>query len=82
MPRTRFDKFTVPKRDPIKATILELKDATGSSVEDLAKALGVSASTATRLLAKSSDDWSLGQIKRLYRFFKLDAADLREDIRA
>lgn len=81
MPRTRFDKFAAPKRDPVKATILERKAATGSSVEDLAKALGVSVSTATRLLAKSSDDWSLGQIKRLYRFFKLDAAALREDVR-
>lgn len=33
-------------------------------------------------LAKHTDDWPLGQIKRLYRFFKLDAADLWEDIRA
>ena len=28
MPRTRFDKLAAPKRDPIKATILERKDAT------------------------------------------------------
>lgn len=28
MPRTRFDKLAAPKRDPIKATFLERKDAT------------------------------------------------------
>ena len=28
MPRTRFNKLTAPKRDPIKATNLERKDAT------------------------------------------------------
>ena len=82
MPRTRFDKLAAPKRDPIKATILERKDATDTSLEAMADALGVSVATLSRMLAKHTDAWPLGQINRLYRFFKLDAADLREDIRA
>ena len=82
MPRSRFDKLAAPKRDPIKATILERKDATDTSLEAMAAARGVSVATRSRMLAKHTDAWPLGQIKRLYRFFKLDAADLREDIRA
>lgn len=42
MPRTRFDKLAAPKRDPIKATFLERKDATDTSLEAMASALGAS----------------------------------------
>ena len=62
MPRTRFDKLAAPKRDPIKATILERKDATDTSLEAMAAALGVSVATLSRMLAKHTDAWPLGQI--------------------
>lgn len=79
MPRIRLNQ---PKRDYIKALILERKLAYGYTDVQLGKVVGVSRQTMSRLLKeKHTDEWELGQLKTMCRKLGISADELREAIK-
>lgn len=79
MPRL---KSTEQRRDPIKAMILERKQAYGISDDALAACLGVCRQTlAVMLRRKHTDEWPLGQIKTACKLLRINADELRESVK-
>ena len=78
MPRTIFDKYAAPPKDPVKAQILDRINALHLSAAEGSKIMGVSESTYLRRLNhQHTDEWPLGIIKRMYRGLKLVPEDLK-----
>ena len=81
MPRTRLDEFRKPKLDPLKAVILERKQALNLTYADIADILSCSVSTAQHRFYGPSDEWTLGELKRYAMRTGINVNDLREAIR-
>jgi hypothetical protein len=78
MGKSVFDKYAVPKSDPIKAVMLDRINALHISVAVGAKMMGVGQNTyISRIRHQHTDNWSMGEIKRMCRGLKLEVADLR-----
>ena len=79
VPRLRASE---PPKDPIKALILERKHALHLSDEELSKRLGICRQTCSRLMnAKHTDDWSLGEIKKICRSLNIPVEELKDAVR-
>ena len=78
MPRI---KLGAPKRDYVMALILERKRALDLTDADIGAYLGVSRQTASRMMSKSSDLWSLGDLKTLCRALGVPIEELRDAIK-
>lgn len=75
MPRL---KATEKRRDPIKALLLERKQAYGVPSDTLAEQLGVCRQTMSDMLnRKHTDEWPLGQIKKACKILRITAEELR-----
>lgn len=79
MPRLRSSE---PPKDPIKALILERKNAMRLSDKELSKRLGICRQTCSRLMnTKHTDDWSLGEIKKICRSLNIPVEELKDAVR-
>jgi len=79
MPRL---KATEKRRDPVKALMLERKQAYGISDEGMAEALGMCRQTLSVMLKrKHTDEWPLGQIKTACKLLRISAEELREAVK-
>lgn len=71
-----------PKKDLIKALILERKLALKISDEELANSIGVTRQTLSVMINhRHTDEWSLGRIKRLCGSLGISADELRSAVR-
>lgn len=71
-----------PPKDTIKALILERKNAMRLSDEELSKRLGICRQTCSRLMStKYTDDWSLGEIKKICRSLNIPIEELKDAVR-
>ena len=57
--------FTPPRRDPLKALILERQNAYHKTDAWMANELHVSRQTWARMMNKHTDEWTLAQIKTI-----------------
>ena len=79
MPRLRSSE---PPKDQIKALILERKKAMRLSDEELSRRLGICRQTCSRLMnTKHTDDWSLGEIKKICRSLNITIEELKDAVR-
>jgi transcriptional regulator with XRE-family HTH domain len=79
MPRLKTQK---PRSDPLKALMLQRKLEVKLSGSELAAKMGVSRQTLSEMLnRKSTDDWTLGSIKKACKILWISAEELREAIR-
>lgn len=75
MPKTKLNR---PPVDPIKALILERKNAYHLSDAEMAGKMGVSRGTYQRRIHREhTNDWPLGQITKLCRALDVPLEDLR-----
>lgn len=82
MGRSIFDKYAKPKPDPVKAPILERINALHLSVADGSKMMGVGENTYIRRIRhQHTDEWSMGEIKRMCRGLKVELEELRGAVR-
>lgn len=66
MPRTKLDRISAPKRDPIKALINDRANALHYTQDKLAGVMGVSrATTAQRMGKQHTEEWPLSEVKAL-----------------
>lgn len=73
MPATRLDRFSRPRRDPIKALIQDRIQGTRFSQENLAEVLDVCRATAsTRMTRQHTEEWTLGEVKKLCSALKVE----------
>lgn len=80
MPRTQFDRHAQPTRDkPLE--LLRGRRSAGYSNAELAKAAGVSTTTVCRWLNGSSDDLTLGAVKKLCRTMGIDKQEFFDTVR-
>lgn len=77
MPRTHLDKMTTPKKDVVKAILLERKQAFHLTNAQLAAVLGVSPRTFTGLMRKHTNQWQLEQILTLSKHLSIPIDELR-----
>ena len=79
MPRLRSSE---PPKDQIKALILDRKKAMRLSDEELSRRLGICRQTCSRLMnTKHTDDWSLGEIKKICRSLNIPIEELKDAVR-
>jgi DNA-binding Xre family transcriptional regulator len=82
MGKSIFDKYAKPKVDPVKAPILERINALGLTNADGAEIMGVGENTyIKRIRHQHTDEWTLGEIKRMCRGLKVEVDDLRGAVR-
>jgi hypothetical protein len=82
MGKSIFDKYAKPKADPIKAVVLERINALHLDNTDGSEMMGVGINTyIKRIKYQHTDDWSMGEIKRMCRGLKVDITDLRGAVR-
>ena len=81
MPRTRLDKYSVPRTDPVKGLILAAARDQHKSSEELAKMAGVGKTAYHDMLNKHSDNWPLCRILGLGRGLRIPIEELRPAIR-
>lgn len=78
MGRNIFDKFAQPEKDPVKSVILERINAFHLTANKCAEIMGVSVNTyIKRINHQHTDEWSMGEIKKMCRALKVEPADLR-----
>lgn len=78
MGRSIFDKYAKPKEDPVKKQILERINALHLTVAEGCKIMGVGETTyVKRMRHQHTDEWSMGEIKRMCRGLKVELDDLR-----
>lgn len=71
-----------PRRDPVKALILERQVALNKSDTDMSELLGVCRQTYSALMHKKhTDDWCLGTITKVCNELNIPLFELRHAIR-
>lgn len=81
MPRTRFDKFSKPKLDPVKGLILAAGRDQHMTNDELADMAKVSRSTFQTMLNKHSDTWPLRRTLDLCFGLHIPIEEVRSSIR-
>ena len=82
MGKSIFDKYSQPRKDPLKALILERANALRVTTAQCAEILSMSRQCYSRRINElHTDEWQWGEIKALCRALKIDVADLREAVR-
>lgn len=81
MPRTKLDKFSRPKTDPLKGLILAAGRDQHKSQSEMAKLAGVSPATYSRMLDKHSVKWSLESILSLCDGLRIPIEEIRPAVR-
>lgn len=77
MPRVNLN---VPPVDPFKGVILERQKALKLSDRAMSEKLGVSSATYSNMMRRSTDTWSLEQIKRTCSILGIPKDTLRAHI--
>lgn len=73
MARTILDKYSRPKRDPIKALINERVGALGVGSVQLADYMGLGRTTASaRMVRQHTEEWPLGEVRRLCQALRVE----------
>lgn len=81
MPRTKLDKYSVPRTDPVKGLILAAGLDQHKSPEDIAKLAGVSRGTYHNMLNTHSDEWPLARTLKICKGLRIPIDELRASIR-
>lgn len=81
MPKTKLGKSLRPKKDYIKALILERIDALKLADTDVAKIMGVSRSTYYKRMRDGTDEWTLKEIKACCKAMDIELDELRGALR-
>ncbi len=81
MPRTKLDKYSRPKLDPIKGLILAACRDQNKSQSEMARMAGVSPATYSRMLDKHSVKWSLEVILSLCDGLRIPIEEIRPAIK-
>lgn len=76
MPRIKLNR---PPADPVKAIMLERKNAMSMTNEELAAKVGLSRNTMQKHFREvHTDDWPFGQVKRICRVLGIPIQELRD----
>ena len=70
MPFVKLCERNRPRRDTLKAALLERQRAEGVTNEELAEAMGISRSTLYRLMNEHTDNWTIAQLTLAFRAVK------------
>lgn len=62
MPYVKLSELSKPRRDRLKADLLERQLAYNKTNEDMAAAMGISRSTYQRLLKQHTEEWTVKQL--------------------
>lgn len=81
MPRTKLDKYSKPRLDPVKGLILSASRDQKKTNDDLAVMAKVSRTTFQAMLNKHSDTWPLRRTLDLCNGLYISIDDLRSAIR-
>lgn len=81
MPRTKLDKFSRPKTDPLKGLILAAGKDQGKSADELAKMAGVSRSVYYEMIKTHSDNWPLCRSLGLCKGLRIPIDEMRLCVR-
>ena len=81
MPRTKLDKYSRPRIDPIKGLILAASLDQHKSSKEMADMAGVSVSTYNRMLAQHSTKWTLESILSLCNGLRIPIDEIRPAVR-
>lgn len=76
MPRTRLDKFSEVKRDPVKGLVLEYMLIQKISGAEVAQHIGVGRATFTRRMREHTDEWSVKEVKAVCKYLKIPREEL------
>lgn len=81
MGRSKFDKYSRPKLDPIKGLILAAGRDQHKSTEEMAALAGVSRSTYNLMLKQHSTSWTLERMLGLCSGLGIPIEELRPAVR-
>lgn len=81
MPRTRLDKFSAVKRDPIKGLVLEYMSIQRVSGAEIAAHIGIGRATFTRRMSEHTDEWPVKDVKAVCRYLKIPREELAKTLR-
>lgn len=81
MPRTKLDKYSKPRLDPVKGLILSASRDQKKTNDDLAVMAKVSRTTFQAMLNKHSDTWPLRRTLDLCNGLHIPIEELRPAIR-
>ena len=70
MPYVKLSELSNPKKDRLKADLLERMDAYNMTNAQMAEAMQISRSTFQRLMKAHTDEWTLEQITLAFRAVK------------
>ena len=70
MPYVRLSELSKPKKDRLKADLLERMDAYNMTNAQMAEAMEISRSTFQRLMKTHTDEWTISQITLAFRAVK------------
>ena len=66
MPYCKLSELNKPRRDRLKADLLERQNAYGKTNEQMAVAMGISRSTYQRLLKQHTEEWTVKQLQTAF----------------
>lgn len=72
---------TKPKKDPVKAIILERKSAYKKTDAEMAKRLRMCRQTYSKLMHSHTSEWSFGMIVKLCEILEISEEELRQAIK-
>ncbi len=81
MPRTKLDKFSTPKLDPVKGLILTAAKNQGKTQEDCAALCKMPLRTYQLMISKHSDEWTMRRILDMAKGLRIPIEELRPMIR-
>lgn len=81
MPRTKLDKYSVPRRDPVKGLLLTAAKDQGRSQQDMAEMLKMPLRTYQRMVSEHSDTWTLRRVLDMANGLRIPIEELRPMIR-
>lgn len=81
MPRTKLEKLSRPRVDPIKGLILAAGRDQNKGLDEMAAMAGVSSSTIKRMLKQHSSEWTMAKMLALCDGLRIPIEEIRPAVR-